>query len=139
MRISSWNNPELLQPLSLKITADPSHPAADNHLRPPVRRPPAKYRIAPAADEERALIDDLYGALTDNAPFTKSQLRSGLNKLVDVEMLIHWEKNVQPQRAGMWLAAAEANVAIARSIRQQVEKLLEPVGGDATQLVEFPR
>jgi hypothetical protein len=89
--------------------------------------------------EEKALVAKMDSALTqDRAPYCKSQLRYALNMLGDVEMLIGWEQKAQPRNAGMFLATAEANIGIARSIRQQIQKLIDPVG-DPSLLVEYPR
>ena len=73
----------------------------------------------------------------DRTPYIKSRLRFALNNLDDVEMLIRWEREVQPRWADMWLATAEANIAIAQSIREQIQKLIDPVG-DPDQIVEYP-
>jgi hypothetical protein len=89
--------------------------------------------------EEEALVAKMDSALRqDRAPYCKSQLRYALNMLADVEMLIDWEQKAQPQNAGIFLATAEANIAIVRSIRQQIQKLVDPVG-DPSLLVEYPR
>lgn len=91
------------------------------------------------AAEEKALIVKMDSAFKqERTPYIKSQLHFALNNLNDVDMLIGWEQRVQPRYAGMWLASAEANIAIARSIRQQVQKLIDPVG-DPSQIVEYPR
>jgi hypothetical protein len=95
--------------------------------------------IRTKASEEKALIANMDSEFKqDRTPYIKGQLRFAINMLTDVDMLIGWEQKVQPQHAGMWLATAESNIGIARSIRQQVQKLIDPLG-DPSQLIEYPR
>ncbi len=87
-------------------------------------------KIRTNAGAERDLITRLDARLKqERTPYLKAQLRLALNNVDDVDMLLRFEQQAQPQYAGAWLAIAEGNIATAATIRQQVQKLVDTYGG----------
>jgi hypothetical protein len=88
----------------------------------------AKITLDAAA--ERDLVARLDATLNEQrTPYLKARLQLALNNVDDVDMLLRFEQQAQPQYAGAWLAIAEGNIATAASMRQQVQKLVDTYGG----------